>query len=230
MPRRAPVNANAGPSDAGWSDSLPRPEAFQIEPRHFTLKSQTELDFSGVRAAIAHRSPLAQPALTQARNNDGPRIASTCIEGAAGIMSTKTRTTKERRRHKLKRMLEDRSRELVHEVQGKIRHARNGNAKECDVLDEGESCEIDFQAEIGFALLQIKVETLNAIDAAVRRLEEGTYGDCVECGDDIHEARLQALPFAVRCRECEEAREMSTDRGRGLASRHGSSPFVELSN
>ena len=75
----------------------------------------------------------------------------------------------ERRSHKLKRMLEDRGRELVHEVQGKIRDARNGNAKECEVLDGGESCEIDFQAEIGFALLQIKVETLNAIDAAIRQ-------------------------------------------------------------
>jgi DnaK suppressor protein len=154
------------------------------------------------------------------------------MEGAAGIMSMKTRTTTtERRSHKLKRMLKDRGRELVLEVQGKIRDARNGNAKECDVLDEGESCEIDFQAEIGFALLQIKVETLNAIDAALRRLDEGTYGDCVECGDEIHEARLRALPFAVRCRECEETREMSTPRGRRPASRHGSSASLsELSN
>jgi DnaK suppressor protein len=143
----------------------------------------------------------------------------------------RTRTTTERRSDKLKRMLEDRGRELVHEVQGKIRDARKSNAKESDVLDEGESSEIDFQAEIGFALLQIKVETLNAIDAAVRRLEAGTYGDCVECGDEIHEARLRALPFAVRCRECEEAREMSTTRGRGLTSRHGpSAPRLELSN
>jgi DnaK suppressor protein len=147
-------------------------------------------------------------------------------------MRTRTRTTtKERRSHKLKKMLEDRGRELKHEVQGKLRDARNDSTKEREVFDEGESSEIDFQAEIGFALLQIKVETLNAIDAAVRRLEEGTYGDCVECGDGIHEARLRALPFAVRCRECEEAREMSTNRGRWLASRHGSStPPVELSN
>ena len=128
-------------------------------------------------------------------------------------------------------MLEDRGRELAHDVQSKIRDARKGNAKECDVLDEGGSCEIDFQADIGFALLQIKVETLNAINAAVRRLDEGTYGDCVECGDAIHEARLRALPFAVRCRECEETREMSTHRGRGMASPHGSSaPLSELSN
>jgi hypothetical protein len=78
----------------------------------------------------------------------------------------------------------------------------------------------------------MKSETLNKIDAALRRLEDGSYGDCFECGEEISEARLRALPFAVRCKECEEARETAEQRER-MQARKGSSAFpvrfVELS-
>ena len=45
---------------------------------------------------------------------------------------------------------------------------------------------------------------------ALRRLEQGAYGNCSDCNDPIPEARLAALPFAVRCRQCEAARELTT--------------------
>ena len=99
------------------------------------------------------------------------------------------------------------------------------------VLDQGESSEVDIQDEIGFALIQMKAETLNKIDVALRRLGEGTYGDCFECGDEIAEARLRALPFAVRCRDCEDARETAEHRERIMAQRRGSSAlFFHTSN
>jgi len=72
----------------------------------------------------------------------------------------------------------------------------------------------------------MKSETLNKIDAALRRLEDGSYGDCFECGEEIAEARLRALPFAVRCKDCEEARESAEQRERMLARRGGSSAFL----
>ncbi len=131
----------------------------------------------------------------------------------------------------LKTMLEDRRRELMNEVQGKIRDARADGTKERDVLDQGESSEVDIQEDIEFALIQMKAETLNKIDAAIRRLEEGSYGDCFECGEEISEARLRALPFAVRCKDCEEARETAEQRERVLAQRRGSSAlFFDMSN
>src|SRR6185295_18683882 len=58
-----------------------------------------------------------------------------------------------------------------------------------------------------FALMEMESETLKKIDEALHRLEEGTYGDCSECGQKIAEARLKALPFANTCRECQEHRE-----------------------
>ena len=122
-------------------------------------------------------------------------------------------------------MLENRRRELVTEVQGRIRDVRADGNREREVLDQGESSEVDIQEDIEFALIQMKSETLNKIDAALRRLEDGSYGDCFECGDEISEARLRALPFAVRCKECEETRESAEQRERMLA-RRGSSAFL----
>jgi DnaK suppressor protein len=127
------------------------------------------------------------------------------------------------RYNELKKMLEDRRRELMNEVQGKIRDVRAEGNKERDVLDQGESSEVDIQEDIEFALIQMKAETLNRINEALRRLEEGNYGNCFECGDEIAQARLRALPFAVRCKDCEEAKETAEQRERQQAQRRGSS-------
>jgi RNA polymerase-binding transcription factor DksA len=44
---------------------------------------------------------------------------------------------------------------------------------------------------------------LEEVEAAMKRIEAGTYGRCVDCGGDIAEARLRALPTALRCIACE---------------------------
>jgi DnaK suppressor protein len=76
----------------------------------------------------------------------------------------------------------------------------------------------------------MKAETLKKIDAALRRLGEGAYGDCFECGNEIAPARLRALPFAARCKNCEETRETVEWRERLTAQRHGSSAvFFDMS-
>lgn len=138
---------------------------------------------------------------------------------------------KGRHSDELKKMLEGRRRELAHEVQTKVRDARSDSPHERDVLDHGESSEIDVQEAIGFALIQMKAETLDKIDAAINRIEQGIYGDCVECGAAIAKARLQALPFAVRCKDCEEAREEAEQHQRIAAQRLGSSAlFRNVSN
>jgi DnaK suppressor protein len=130
----------------------------------------------------------------------------------------------------LKQMLQDRQRELIVEVQGKIRGVRaDGAEKPHEVMDQGETSEVDIQEDIELALIQMKAETLNKINEALLRLDEGRYGLCFECGDEIAEARLRALPFAVRCKDCEEAREIAAQRERSLAQRRGSSSlFYDL--
>jgi DnaK suppressor protein len=135
------------------------------------------------------------------------------------------------RYNELKGILEERRREIMSEVQGRMRDVRaeGANGAVQGVLDAAESSELDIQDEIEFALIQMKAETLNKIDEALRRLEEGTYGYCFECGDEISEKRLRALPFAVRCKNCEEAREVKLQRDRLMAQRRGAaSLFIDM--
>ena len=140
-------------------------------------------------------------------------------------MKDHTNTANERRNRsrysELKGMLEGRRREIQAEVQGKMRDVRAEGAwggKLNEVLDAVESSEADIQEDIEFALIQMKSETLNKINDAMTRLEQGDYGNCYDCGEEIAEKRLRALPFAVRCKECEEARENAERRERRLAA------------
>ena len=133
----------------------------------------------------------------------------------------------------LKKILEGRRSEILSEVQGRIRgvRAEGSQNKLNEVFDAGESSDTDIQEDIEFALIQMKAETLTKINEALSRLEEGHYGNCFECGDEVAEARLRALPFAVRCKDCEEARETAEQRERMLAQRRGSSTlFFDMSN
>jgi len=132
----------------------------------------------------------------------------------------------------LKLMLEDRRREIQAEVQGKMRDVRaegTWGGKLNEVLDTVESSEADIQGDIELALLQMKSETLNKVNDALTRLEQGDYGNCFDCGEEIAEKRLRALPFAVRCKDCEEARENAEQRERQNVARRGtSSLFLDV--
>ena len=55
--------------------------------------------------------------------------------------------------------------------------------------------------------LNYQRDVIKRIDTALGRLEQGTYGMCEECGDEIGEGRLKLIPFATHCRECQEAIE-----------------------
>jgi DnaK suppressor protein len=142
----------------------------------------------------------------------------------AGNMSTTTIKARRKasRINELKTMLEGRRYKVMHELQDRIRAARSDGIMDRDVLDDAENSELDIQDHIGFALIQLKMEMLNQIDAALCRLEEGNYGDCFECGGEIAATRLRALPFAVRCRECEQSREAADERERIARQRRGS--------
>ena len=135
------------------------------------------------------------------------------------------------RYRELKKMLEDRRRELQAEVQGKMRDVRatGETTKLSEVFDAVESSEADIQEDIELALIQMKSETLSKVDDALARPEQGTYGNCFECGEEIAEKRLRALPFAVRCKDCEEAKENVEQRQRQLTARRGAtSLFFDL--
>ena len=145
--------------------------------------------------------------------------------------TTLTATTDRARERyvELKHILEERRREILSEVQEKMRDVRVGASGEGQgVLDAAETSEADIQDDIEFALIQMKSETLHKIEEALTRLEDGKFGYCFECGDEISERRLRALPFAVRCKDCEEAREIAERRQRQQSQRRSAGFLIDL--
>ena len=129
----------------------------------------------------------------------------------------------------LNRMLIERRREILNEVRCKVRDVRaEGSERDHEVHDPGETSDVEIHEDIAFALIQMKTETVNKINQALSRLKGGTYGHCFECGEEITELRLRALPFAVRCKDCEEAREVAQQREHIQARRGSSSLGFEL--
>ena len=74
--------------------------------------------------------------------------------------------------------------------------------------DTGDQALIDLQRELGISLLEMRNRKRQLMDEALARLAEGTYGYCAECGIEISERRLAAVPFAKLCVECQAKQEL----------------------
>jgi DnaK suppressor protein len=118
---------------------------------------------------------------------------------------TRKQSAGDRKRYEvLSRMLTDRQ----SEIRNKLRSLRETLPTEVsDVKDTEEQSMEDFVRGMDYALMEMESETLRRIDEAMLRLGGGTYGLCSDCGGKIAEARLEALPFALTCRDCQEQEE-----------------------
>ena len=76
-----------------------------------------------------------------------------------------------------------------------------------EVGDAGDASTATEQADLRNSQIERDVNELRAVEAALARFEEGTYGFCTRCGGDIGEARLRANPAAERCITCQAAYE-----------------------
>jgi DnaK suppressor protein len=116
----------------------------------------------------------------------------------------------------LRRMLEQRHGELAAQVQTKVRGFREMDASQAP---RAEFSEDQAQEDIDFALVQMQSQTMEKIAAALVRLEDGEYGMCLDCEQEIAEKRLRALPFAMRCKDCQESAESSEGQERRAMQR-----------
>jgi DnaK suppressor protein len=74
-------------------------------------------------------------------------------------------------------------------------------------LDPAELGLVDLLADTGLKVADIRRQELTAMDEAMGRLEQGTYGICEACGREIPEKRLRVMPTARYCREDQEKQE-----------------------
>jgi RNA polymerase-binding protein DksA len=66
---------------------------------------------------------------------------------------------------------------------------------------------ITLDREIDYTLEENEERVLAAIDAALKRIEEGTFGTCRSCGEQIAIERLEALPYTTQCIDCKRREE-----------------------
>jgi RNA polymerase-binding transcription factor DksA len=65
----------------------------------------------------------------------------------------------------------------------------------------------NFEQEFTLGLMEAEEDTLTLIDAALDRVDRGSFGRCVECDGPISKARLNAIPYTPVCIKCAEQRE-----------------------
>ena len=75
-------------------------------------------------------------------------------------------------------------------------------------MDSGDQALVDLDREMGISLQEMRNRERQLIDDALDSLDEGTYGVCADCEEEISEKRLHALPFARLCVECQSKREL----------------------
>jgi len=115
----------------------------------------------------------------------------------------------EQRRIALRNSLVRKREEFVKEAKSEISKYIRGETRQLvdTALDNGDWSVVDLSEDISLRQLSIHRETLLKIDEALRKIDEGTYGKCEDCDEDISVERLKVLPFAIYCVDCQEKRE-----------------------
>jgi DnaK suppressor protein len=124
--------------------------------------------------------------------------------------SAKEREARERRREALQQMLLRKRHEILKEIEGSLGQSLTEDQQRRleSARDVGDQALMDLDRELGISLMEMRNRRRQAIDEALTRLNEGTYGICAECGVEISERRLEAVPFAKLCVECQAREEL----------------------
>ncbi len=115
------------------------------------------------------------------------------------------RNEKVAREARLKQLLDEKKRELLKRLyQDAVFEQLGRNYKEEFErgMDTADWSVVDSIQSLGLKLVDIRQDELIKMEQAKRKLEEGSYGICEDCGEEIGEQRLAAMIYAVRCLEC----------------------------
>lgn len=111
----------------------------------------------------------------------------------------------------LARSIEERRAALIAEIRGDVARTRE---EQYGTLagatpDRGDEAVADLIADLGEAEVTRDLGELRELEAASKRIADGTYGRCLDCGGDIPFERLRAQPAAARCVECQARHEIT---------------------
>jgi DnaK suppressor protein len=111
----------------------------------------------------------------------------------------------ETRKQQFERRLRKRQKELEHELASTVEQALTSSVN--DAQDVADQAVAGYQKEMLFSQGTVRNAQLRLVKAALNRLAEGSYGDCVRCYQAIGAKRIEALPWTPYCIECQERME-----------------------
>ncbi len=102
------------------------------------------------------------------------------------------------------RLLEKRA-----ELLGRVQAARSSETEDNDVdaPDLGDRALSTISRDLSYQLTAGERDMLRRIDSALDRIDEGSYGVCLHCGNKVQLARLEAVPWARHCVQCQELQD-----------------------
>ena len=104
-----------------------------------------------------------------------------------------------------RKRLEDRQRELRHTMNRAAQDGRDADLESAqDIADRAAN---SYNKEFLFSQSNNERQLLQMVDNALDRIREGTFGECISCGQDINAKRLEAVPWTRHCIECQEKLE-----------------------
>lgn len=111
-----------------------------------------------------------------------------------------------------KELLSEMKRTILRDISEDLKHGREG-AKD-DGMDTYDLASEERDREINFILSDREREKLQAIEEALERIDDGTYGMCDSCESEIAPGRLEAMPFSRLCVSCQTEREKEAKQQR----------------
>jgi len=136
--------------------------------------------------------------------------AAVVVEPVRPKEPAKEREARQRRQEALHKMLLGKRQEIIKEIEESLGQSLTEDQQRRleSARDVGDQALMDLERELGISLMEMRNRRRQSIDEALMRLHEGTYGMCAECGIEISEKRLQAVPFAKLCVECQSKEEL----------------------
>lgn len=146
-------------------------------------------------------SPASSKQAEKSKGTAAPSSAGTRAESLRSILLKKRKDIISNTQEEVSKYIKGENRQLVE-----------------NATDGGDFSVMDLSEDLRLQILGANHDTIIKIDEALRKLEEGTYGMCEDCEEEISAERLKILPFAIRCRDCQELEEerLAAEKGESI--------------
>jgi DnaK suppressor protein len=110
-----------------------------------------------------------------------------------------------RERKRFEKRLQEKRAELL----GRVKAARSSETEgnDLEAPDLGDRALTTITRDLMYQLSTGERDLVRRIDAALDRITDGTYGECIHCTKKVQIARLEAVPWALHCIECQELQD-----------------------